>query len=60
MSGAMVEKESETVPILCQGVSKWDEPCLSVATNHCEQCGGWFCHGHFLDPEWHPCVEELQ
>jgi hypothetical protein len=51
---AKTEKD-EPGQIPCQGVSRWDEPCMQVGTRHCERCELWFCAGHFSDPDWHPC-----
>ena len=54
----MGEEESERRPAPCQGIFRWDEPCLIPATRHCERCASWFCQAHFSDPDWHPCGEE--
>jgi len=52
----MEREKSKPAPLPCQGVSRWDEPCTAVATQHCEQCGSSFCEAHFSDPDWHPCA----
>ena len=52
----MANAKGEHAEVHCQGVSHWDEPCSLPATQHCEQCGVWFCQEHFLDPDWHLCL----
>jgi hypothetical protein len=56
----MGRAESESRAIFCQAVSPWDEPCLTPATKHCEQCNRWFCQAHFGDPNWHSCAEDVE
>jgi len=53
----MGEEEGKTAKT-CQGVSTWDQPCTRPATRYCKECGRWFCHAHFTDPDWHPCAGE--
>jgi hypothetical protein len=54
------KEKSKPGGVFCQGVSPWDEPCMIVATKHCERCSRWFCETHFRDPDWHSCTEEEQ
>ena len=56
----MGKEEREPRALVCQGVSRWDEPCALQATRHCERCDRRFCQAHFADPEWHSCAEEAR
>ena len=54
----MGKEASEPRVVICQGVSRWDEPCMLPASMRCEVCHLWFCEQHFVDPDWHPCANE--
>jgi len=47
----------ETQPV-CDGISRFDEPCSEPATAFCDKCSRWFCAAHAQDELWHPCIAE--
>jgi hypothetical protein len=54
------KEKSRPGRVFCQAVSRWDEPCMIVASKYCERCNRWFFQTHFGDPDWHSSREEEQ